>query len=446
MKVLIVIAVSAALFCGVARGEEVETAERYTLSAIIRYGLEHNPALRMSRKTVEGERYGIDAARAERMGRLDIGGGYTRYRYPSPLTPIVITLPLTAGTSIPEFERNIYDGGVFFRLPLFKGGRLKRGVQVAELKKTVAEDGYTYTAQELVYNLSSLYFKILQLEKTLEASNASVVQLTRHREQVQTFLKAGTVPVLDLLKTDVELSHVKENRLLVRNGIDTAVELLKTLMGMDDMQKRIALQEETMATPVSGSVEEDISSALNRRPDYRAVAGKRKIAEERVKMAQGKRLPDVVAAGDYGGRAGDNMAFKENWNFTIRFALPIFDGGAISTEVQREKVELERVKEEERAIRLAITREVKDAHVSIRNAGERIDVTSRAITSARENLRVELLKYETGTGTSTDVIDAQTALLRAETEQHQAVFDREIARALLRKAIGDEVRPTGGEK
>ncbi len=446
MKILIVIALSAVFFCGIARGEEVEPEERHTLSSIIRYGLEHNPALRVSRKTVEGERYGIDAARAERMGRLDVGGGYTRYRYPSPLTPIVISLPLTAGTSIPDFERNVYDGGVSFRLPLFKGGRLERGVRVAELKKSVAEDGYSHTAQELAYNLSSLYFKILQLENTLEASDASVRQLTRHREQVESFLKAGTVPVLDLLKTEVELSHMKENRLLVKNTIDSAFELLKTLMGIDDPRRRIVLQEETVPTPAPGSADDDIASALSRRPDYRALAGKRKIAEERVKMARGKRLPEVVAAGDYGGRAGDNMAFKENWNVTVRFAVPVFDGGAISSEVQKEKVELERVKEEERALRLAIIREVKDAHVSIRNAGERIDVTSGAIASARENLRVERLKYETGAGTSTDVIDAQTALLRAETEYHQAVFEREIAYALLRKATGEEVRPTGGEK
>jgi outer membrane protein len=66
-------------------------------------------------------------------------------------------------------------------------------------------------------------------------------------------------------------------------------------------------------------------------------------------------------------------------------------------------------------------------------------VSDKAIETARENLRIERLKYETGAGTSTDVIDAQTALLRAETDYHQAVYDKNIAIASLKRAIGEDV-------
>ncbi len=89
-------------------------------------------------------------------------------------------------------------------------------------------------------------------------------------------------------------------------------------------------------------------------------------------------------------------------------------------------------------LRLAITREIRDAHLNIANAKERIEVTEKAIASARENLRVELLKYDTGAGTSTDVIDARTALLRAETEYYQALYDKEAAFAYLKKATGED--------
>lgn len=118
--------------------------------------------------------------------------------------------------------------------------------------------------------------------------------------------------------------------------------------------------------------------------------------------------------------------------------MPLLDGGLIRSEINKQKVELEKVKEEERSLRLAITRDVRDAHLSIANAQERIDVTRMAIESARESLRVELLKYETGAGTNTDVLDAQTASLRAETDYCQALFDKEAAIAYLKKAIGED--------
>jgi outer membrane protein len=118
--------------------------------------------------------------------------------------------------------------------------------------------------------------------------------------------------------------------------------------------------------------------------------------------------------------------------------MPLFDGGLIRAEINKEKVATEKVKEEERALRLLISREVRDAQLNITNARERIEVTQRAIESSRENVRIELLKYDTGSGTSTDIIDAQTALLRAETDYYQALFDRETAIAYLKKAIGED--------
>ncbi len=140
-------------------------------------------------------------------------------------------------------------------------------------------------------------------------------------------------------------------------------------------------------------------------------------------------------------RSGADLDFKENWAVALRLSVPVFDGGAIRSEISSERKELEKIREEERMLKLGIVRDVKDAYIHIENARERIGVSVAALKTAKETLRIELLKYETGAGTSTDVIDAQTALLRAETDYYQALFDKNIAMASLRKAIGDESDP-----
>ncbi len=419
-------------------GNTGQTA-RYTLADIIDYAVKNNPRLRISDKDIVSETYSIDTAKAERMPRIDFGSGATRYRYAAPLTPIVINPPIGPGTDFPDFERNIYDVGGYFRFPIFKGGRLVRGVQVAEMKRSVAQDNYSTTRQELVYNLTSVFYKISQLEKLLQANDATVKQLEAHKRNVGIYFKTGTVPKLDLLKTDVELSHAQERRLFVKNNLESTYELLKALMGIDDMSSNIRIEpeprrKETVAAP---ALDESIQKAFLQRPEYIAVTKKKKISEEKVKIAWGKRLPDIYAAGEYSGKSGDSLAFKENWSFGLKMILPVFDGGLIRSEIDKERNELEKVKEEERFLKIAITREVRDAYLGIANAEERIEVTEKAIASAKESLRVELLKYDTGAGTSTDVIDAQTALLRAETDFCQALYDKEVALALMRKATGE---------
>ena len=137
-------------------------------------------------------------------------------------------------------------------------------------------------------------------------------------------------------------------------------------------------------------------------------------------------------------RSGNDADFSDNWNIGLTLSVPIFDGGSIRSEVNIEKKEIEKLREEQRRMKQEILREVTDAYNNIENARKRITVSSTAVKSAEETLRIEVLKFEAGAGTSTDDIDAQTALLRAETDYHQAVFDKNIAAASLRKAIGDD--------
>lgn len=407
----------------------------YSLEDVIAYGLKNNSRIRSARTDIDIETSGLRSAKADRMPRLDLSSGVTKYKYPAPLTPIYGSP--TSGITFPEFDRTLYDAGVSFILPLYRGGRLDRGVAIAELRKSIAEDLFRMDRQELVYNLTSMYYKILQIEKLRQANDESVKQLEAHKKNVELFFKAGTVPKVELLKTDTELAHARQSALITKNALESAYELLKTLMGVEDMNRKIMLAGEAGVDERYPSLDESVNAAFLKRPDYQATTKKLKISEERVGLAQGRRFPALNMVGDFNEKSGTDDDFKENWTLGLRLSMPIFDGGTISADVSRSKMELLKAKEDERALRLEITREVRDAHLSIENAGDRINAASTAVESAKENLRIEQLKYKTGAGTSTDVIDAQTILLRAETDYYQALYDKYIALASLRRAIGE---------
>ncbi|HUJ69310.1 MAG TPA: TolC family protein [Syntrophorhabdales bacterium] len=406
------------------------------LKSVIAYGKKHNPNLRIAQKSIESEQFGIDAAKSDILPKVNFGSGATRYRYPTPLTPIVIVPPITPNLELPDFERTIYNASASFTLPLYRGGRIVRNLRIAQTRKALAEDNYAASFQDLVYNLTSAYHKILQLQKLLESNQAQVEQLELHKRDVEAFLQAGTAPRLDLLKTDVELAHARDGVIAVKNNLEAAFSLLRELMGMDDESPPFSIAEQPLSPAAYPSDEEALDTALAKRPDFRAIARKKKIAEDQIRVAQGKWLPDISGAGQYIKRAGDSTSFKEDYYFGVNLTIPVFDGGLIRSEVNADKTELEKIKQEERAMRLSISRELKDARIAIDNASDRMEVARAAIESAREALRVEHLRYETGAGTTTDVIDAQTALLRAETDSFQAAYDREIGLASLKKGMG----------
>lgn len=412
--------------------------DAHTLDQTIRYGLEHNARVRSSRTDIEIERSGIRAAQADRMPRLDLYGGVTKYHYPTAAEPLYGTPPDIHYPS--AFYTTVYDAGVTFSLPLYRGGRLSRSVEIAEIRKSIAEDLYSMTRQELVYNLTSAYYKILQIEKFSGANDETVKQLEAHKRDVELLLRAGTVAKVDLLKTETELAHARQAALISRNNLESAYELLRVLMGIEDMHKKIKLAPDPGAVKSYASVDESMQSALRKRPDYQVALKKVTIADVRVKVAAGRRYPSLNLTGDYSEKSGPEYEWQENWFFGLRLSLPLFEGGALSADVGRARAEALKAREEERALRLDISREVRDAYLSIENAAKRIEVAEKAIASAKESARIEQIRYKAGAGTSTDVIDAQTALLRAETDYYQALYDKAIARALLRKAAGEELQ------
>ncbi len=213
----------------------------FTLSRAIEYALNNSPLIRQAKNEMDIGDYRVRSAKARRLPRLDLLSGMTHSRYPSPVTPISGS-PLE-GSGFPEFDDTIYDFGVSLTLPLYRGGILERTITIEKIRRSAAKDMYDMSRQELIYNITTVFDKILQLEKLLLASNASVRQLEAHRQNVELFLQAGTVPRVELLKTDTELAHAKQNALMVKNNIESSYELLKALMGFDDMNQEISVAD-----------------------------------------------------------------------------------------------------------------------------------------------------------------------------------------------------------
>lgn len=415
-------------------GLSSDAPEVYGLPDIIETALKNNPDLAASKKRVMIDGYGIGIARGERMPAINLNGGMTRSRYAQPITPIS-GVPTAGG--FPEFDESIYDFSVSFTMPLYRGGRIERSIRIAEIRKAASEDNLSFSRQDLVYNLTSVYYKISQLERLLEANNATVRQLEEHKKNIELNMSAGTAPKVDLLKAEAELSHARQSALVVKNNLEGSRELMKALMGID-MDRNISIAGPPEVRNGYPGVQESIAMALSQRPDYKAVSKEKAMAKERVELAQGKRLPSVNLNGEYGDRSGADFGFEENWFVGVRFSLPVFDGGIIRSEISRERLQAEIARDRERGLRNEVIRQVRDAHLGIRNASERVTETLAAIDTAKENLRIERLKYSTGGGTSSDVLDAETVLLRAETDYYQALFDKATAVAALERAMGEE--------
>jgi len=131
--------------------------------------------------------------------------------------------------------------------------------------------------------------------------------------------------------------------------------------------------------------------------------------------------------------------YDDDGQIGVVLTLPLFEGGRISAKVREEWAVLAAAQERLRKLNLQVRQEVETAVLEVRSNSERVKATEKAIEQARESLRIETLKYNLGSGTITDILDAQTALLLTETTYYRALADFRTALARLKLAVGGDL-------
>ena len=83
--------------------------------------------------------------------------------------------------------------------------------------------------------------------------------------------------------------------------------------------------------------------------------------------------------------------------------------------------------------------EVKQAHLKTQEAQNNILAIEKAIEQAKENLRITEERYKEQVSTTTDVLVAQTLFTETMTNYYNALYDFKIAKAILYRALGQEI-------
>jgi outer membrane protein TolC len=83
-----------------------------------------------------------------------------------------------------------------------------------------------------------------------------------------------------------------------------------------------------------------------------------------------------------------------------------------------------------------LTLEVRQRWHELDSSRAAIEAASDGVKAALEARRVLRERFAAGVATSTEVLDAETALLQAELDRTRAISNARLARARLERAVG----------
>ncbi len=416
-----------------------QSQDSLTLVEAIRIALERNAQVAAAKWELEAAGSQRDLAAAGRYPSLRLSGYASRYTTGQRLLP-----PSAPGQPMVYTEQ---AGGADLTLevPLFLGGLLTRQVKAAEGMEESYAHRLERTGEELEYEVSSAFFNILRQEKVVESVEFSVQALEAHERTVMEMMEAGKAARVDVLRIQVRLADLRQRLLSERNALNVQRKVLAYLIGGRDAGAAVALAGDLTLVPFHEETEEAVTRAMNRRPDLQAARAARRAQEHRVGAARATRWPALHLRGSYTERwaiapvdqpaGADASATLGSIGLAVSF--PLFDGGVASARVAQERAYLAAEEERSLDLELRVRLQVEEALLGIETGRGRVEATETSIQQAQETLRIEQEKYRLGKGSITDVLDAQSELLAAETAYYGALAEYNTAIARYRLVTGE---------
>ncbi len=319
--------------------------------------------------------------------------------------------------------RDIFVANVTAIQPIFLGGKITTGYQMATLAEELQGELRTTAATEIENKVDETYWQIISLDSKARLLDQLVHLLTETVRNVDASIEAGVATKADGLSVRTKLSEAEVKRSQVQNGLELSRMLLADLCGIetstdlhlaDEGQIELALP-----APTERLQSEDLSSAVERRSEVRSLRLADTIYSKRVRLETAELLPKLYGFASYSATNpnsfnGQKKEFGGQYYLGAMLQVPISD--LFSGTFRRRQAKAEhRIKQLELAeARSKITLQMKQALRSADDARRAYATALKAVEMARENMRYAEVGYKEGVIPLLNYTMAQTAWMSAQ--------------------------------
>jgi len=415
----------------IVQGQPLTSGAPLSLAECVSVGLQNNPDLASRSWEASSAEARSFTARASLVPRLSAEGGYQRFLDPQRL------VPATVNSEPGVFDDDIFNAGLVLKIPLFAGGRYIGEIQAADLMREAAAHRLARTQQELTFNISSTYFSILAQERLLSSLEFSRKVLDEQLAQTKLMVETGRAAGVDALKIEVRLAEVRQSIVRESNILLVQRRLLLNQMGIDRDPNTLVLAEQELQVEATPPETPAFADVLAGREDYLAARREMEAQARRVDSALAGYWPSLDAMGTYGLRADAVGNDEEVGYIGVGVSIPLLDLSRNVAAVREERATLGLAQSRLRSLESQIRLEYDSAISDLQSALERNASAKQAVSLAQEVLRIEREKYSLGRGAITDLLQAESALLQAETNYFRSITDCRTATARVTLLIGD---------
>ena len=333
---------------------------------------------------------------------------------------------MTGGFDVSQL---LFDGQVFV-------GLIARGVALKFYEKQ------TEITEEMInVNVQKIYYQLVVGKKQMTSLDANIVRFEKLLNDTNEIYKQGFAERLDVDKVSVQLNNLQTEKIKIQSQLDAGNAGLKFLMNMPQKDS-LLLTDSISEDKIKDNILAD-NYKYEDRKEFQFLTIAKQLNEYNVRRYKLSYLPTLAAFANYSKNAQrQTFDFFQggSWFTTslvgLRLSVPIFDGFARSSRVQKAKIEVQRSNNSLEQLRSSIDNDVAQARLKITAAVVTMDNQKRNIELAEKVYNTTKIKYEQGLGSNQEIYNAQTELKVAQNNYYGALYDAIIAKIDYQKAVG----------
>jgi len=437
--------------------------ESFTLQQAIDYGIKNSTAMRNIELDKSDAEFQIKETASIGYPQLNGQIGLTRYlqvpksiidntKFPG-FDQSVLPAPYNMGSidDIPgEFRysefttgvKNTFSGQLDFSWLLYDR-TYNIGLKAAKQLRKLVGSQVDAIKLDITNNIRQAYTATLIIDESKQTLENNIKNIDKTLFETRELYKAGFVEALDVERLefsrsnlDVELDKLEDQRGLMYNA-------LKYQMSYPVEEEIILI--DNISTLLISAFEVDINEDIDitKRPEFQIFQERYKINEFNLERFRAAYYPNLVGFGSYGLSLSRDRLFADTdigWLpaslVGLQVNVPIFDGFKNKYTIERAKISVEKIKNEEVELRRVLELQAYNARIEYKKVLQSIATAKKNLILAERIYDTTLIKYREGIGSSIEIIQAERDVYDAQASYNQAVYNLVVAKASLDNALG----------
>ncbi len=148
-------------------------------------------------------------------------------------------------------------------------------------------------------------------------------------------------------------------------------------------------------------------------------------------------LPSLGASGQYGVLGYTLGGLAPQYSVAGTLSIPIFQGGKVKADVEQADAVLKQRQAQVDNLKAGIEQDVQDALLDLKAAAQQVEVATSNLDLANQTVAQSQDRFAAGVTNNVEVIQAQQQLATANDQYIASLYEHNIAKVLLARAIGN---------